>query len=120
MALEVAPGTTRDPARTASADPTHGLGEPALGRGAHRQRAAAQARAQGLAANGAEIPAQAPTRPTPRRSALGGVSTQPRSRDRRLRFLRRGHCELSPALRLRDDRAWLAPAAAFERHPIAY
>jgi hypothetical protein len=31
------------------------------------------------------------------------ASTQPRSRDRRLRFVRRGHCELSLALGLRGD-----------------
>ena len=54
--FEVAPWTTRDPGGIASAHPTHGLGEPAPGRGAHRQRAIAQARVQGPAANSAQIP----------------------------------------------------------------
>jgi hypothetical protein len=63
LAPEVKGGPTTDSAGTAQADSTDGHREPDMGRGANCQRAAGEAWDSGLAADSAQVHAEATARP---------------------------------------------------------
>src|SRR6266571_1130965 len=91
LAMEVSARPPADPDRAAPADPAHGHGKPALGRGENRQRATRQAPASGVSPHRSEVHAEETARTAAGRSALVEFSTKPSERDSCLRFSPGGH-----------------------------
>jgi len=116
LATEVPTRSTTDSHGAAHSDSSDGQREPALGRRAHRQRAAAQVGHPGLATDGEQVPAEAIARPAAWRPTPVDIPEESRDDGHsRLRLLRGGHRYVQGALRLRRHRARHPPSGAYER-----
>jgi len=105
LEMEMSTRPPSDSSRTAGLDPENGPGKPSVGRRADCQRIVGETGYPGIAADGAQVHAEASERSATRWPALVDVLEESCASHFGVWLLRGGHCDMQAALRVRRNRA---------------